>query len=302
MKRFSKEIALGLAGILTIGILYYGISFLKGLNLFTTNNVFYVAFQDIGGLSKSSPVYADGFSIGVVSDINYDYRKGGVFVQIDIDKNLRIPAGSKAELEKEVLGTIKLHILLANNPREKVHPGDTIPGVSASGLLQSVDDVIPKLENLLPKMDSILISINTLLSEPSLKNVLINTEKMTANLAVTTAKLNQLLGNDMPKWTNKLNNVLANADTLTNQLNDKVSQLDVNTLMTQVNGTLSSIETLSKKMTSQDNTIGLLLNDPSLYNNLNATAANASNLIDDLQNHPKRYVHFSLFGKKDKKK
>ena len=158
MKRFSKEIALGLAGILTIGILYYGISFLKGLNLFTTNNVYYVAFQDIGGLSKSSPVYADGFSIGVVSDINYDYRKGGVFVQIDIDKNLRIPAGSKAELEKEVLGTIKLHILLANNPREKVHPGDTIPGVSASGLLQSVDDVIPKLENLLPKMDSILIS------------------------------------------------------------------------------------------------------------------------------------------------
>lgn len=108
MKRFSKEIALGLAGILTIGILYYGISFLKGLNLFTTNNVYYVAFQDIGGLSKSSPVYADGFSIGVVSDINYDYRKGGVFVQIDIDKNLRIPAGSKAELEKEVLGFAQL--------------------------------------------------------------------------------------------------------------------------------------------------------------------------------------------------
>ena len=269
MKRFSKEIALGLAGILTIGILYYGISFLKGLNLFTTNNVYYVAFQDIGGLSKSSPVYADGFSIGVVSDINYDYRKGGVFVQIDIDKNLRIPAGSKAELEKEVLGTIKLHILLANNPREKVHPGDTIPGVSASGLLQSVDDVIPKLENLLPKMDSILISINTLLSEPSLKNVLINTEKMTANLAVTTAKLNQLLGNDMPKWTNKLNNVLANADTLTNQLNDKVSQLDVNTLMTQVNGTLSSIETLSIcKIIQRDTCIFLCLGKKTKRSNL----------------------------------
>lgn len=302
MKRFSKEIALGLAGILTIGILYYGISFLKGLNMFTTNNVYYVAFDDINGLSKSSPVYADGYSIGVVSDINYDYKKGGVFVQIDVDKDLRIPAGSTAELEKEMLGTLKLHILLANNPREKVHPGDTIPGTSNNGLLKNVDEIIPKLDNMFTKMDSILVSVNALLSDPSIKSLLGNTEKMTANLAQATAKLNQLLGNDMPKFTHKLDNVLANVDTLTYQLNDKVAQLDVERLMTQVNGTLSNVEMLSKKMTSNDNTIGLLLNDPSLYHNLNTTVTNASSLLDDLQNHPKRYVHFSLFGKKDKKK
>lgn len=301
LRRFSREIKLGLTGIVALAFLYYGISFLKGMNLFKASNVYYVSFEDAKGLTKSSPVYADGFGIGIVSDIAYDYNNPkNVTVEISVDKDMRIPAGSTASLETEMLGTIKLHILLANNPRQRLEYGDTIPGAIQGGLMDIASNLLPQVQNLLPKMDSILASVNALLADPSLTNILHNADHMTANLDRATAKLDKMLSSDFPEMVKNLNLASQNSVRLTADLDEKLNQLDIDGLMKQVNGTLNNVETLTAKLNSKDNTVGLLLNDPTLYNNLLETSANAASLLGDLQAHPKRYVHFSLFGKKDK--
>ncbi len=200
MKYITKEVRIGIAGIVALCVLIYGINWLKGIHMFQPSSYFYAKFENVNGLTKSSPVFADGVRVGIVRDIYYDYAKpGNVIVEVELDTELRIPKGSSAELVSELMGGVRMNILLANNPREKYAVGDTIPGTLNNGMMES-----------------------------------------------------------------------------------------------------AAVKILTEKLNSKDNTIGLLFNDPTLYNNLNATTENAASLLEDLKEHPKRYVHFSLFGKKDK--
>ena len=128
MKYVTKEVKIACAGIAAVAVLFFGIKFLRGINMFKATNYYYVAYDNIGGLTVSSPVYADGYNIGIVRNIDYDHeRPGHVTVEIDVEEGLRIPKGSQAELVTEMLGTVKMNLLLANNPRERVEVGDTIP-------------------------------------------------------------------------------------------------------------------------------------------------------------------------------
>jgi hypothetical protein len=129
MKYLTKEVRIGIAGIIALCILVYGINYLKGIHMFKPTNYFYVKFHNINGLTKSSPVFADGFRVGIVRDLYYDYNEPGkVVAEIDVDPELRIPKGSTAELASELMGGVKMNLLLANNPREKYLTGDTLQG------------------------------------------------------------------------------------------------------------------------------------------------------------------------------
>lgn len=139
MKYITKEVRIGIAGIAALCILVYGINYLKGINMFKPSSYFYVKFQNVNGLTKSSPVFADGFRVGIVRDLYYDYTQPGkVVAEIDVDPELRIPKGSTAELAAEMLGGVKVNLLLANNPREKYQIGDTIPGVLNNGMMEKL--------------------------------------------------------------------------------------------------------------------------------------------------------------------
>ena len=128
-KYFTKEVRIGIAGIIALCILVYGINYLKGIHMFKPTNYFYVKFQNINGLTKSSPVFADGFRVGIVRDLYYDYTQPGkVIAEIDVEPELRIPKGSTAELASELMGGVKMNLLLANNPRERYMTGDTLQG------------------------------------------------------------------------------------------------------------------------------------------------------------------------------
>ena len=121
MKYLTKEVRIGIAGIIALCILVYGINYLKGIHMFKPTNYFYVKFHNINGLTKSSPVFADGFRVGIVRDLYYDYNEPGkVVAEIDVDPELRIPKGSTAELASELMGGVKMNLLLANNPRESI--------------------------------------------------------------------------------------------------------------------------------------------------------------------------------------
>ena len=265
--------------------------------MFKASNYYYVTYDNIGGLTVSSPVYADGYNIGSVRSINYNYNlPGHVTVEIEVDKDMRIPKGSEAELVTEMLGTVKLNLLLANNPRERLNVGDTIKGHGNNGLMGEAQKMIPVIQDMLPKLDSILNSLNNLLSDPALSATLHNTEQITANLTTTTRQINNLLQNDIPEITGKLNHIGDNFVTIS----DNLSQTDYNALLQKIDLTLGNIALMTDKFNRTDNTLGLLLNDSTLYNNLNRTTYNAASLLEDLKSHPKRYVHFSLFGRKDK--
>ena len=280
MKYITKEVRIGIAGIVALCVLVYGINWLKGIHMFQPSSYFYAKFQNVNGLTKSSPVFADGVRVGIVRDIEYDYvNPGNVIVEVELDTELRIPKGSSAELVSELMGGVRMNILLANNPREKYAIGDTIPGTLNNGM-----------------MDSILTSLNNIVGDKSIPSTLHSIETTTANLAVVSSQMKGLMSKDIPQLTGKLNTIGDNFVAISGNL----KEVDYSAIFQKVDATLANVKMITEKLNSKDNTIGLLFNDPALYNNLNATTENAASLLEDLKAHPKRYVHFSLFGKKDK--
>ena len=300
MKYFTKEVKIALVAIAGVVVLFFGMNFLKGLNIFSSEDKYYVQFSDITGLSSSSPVYADGFKVGVVKDIIYDYtHTEGSKVLIGVDKQLRIPQGSSAEIVSDMLGNVKVNLLLANNPREKVAPGGLIKGMINDGAMGKLQDMVPAVEKMLPKLDSIMTSLNAILADPAIRQSLHNVQAITDNLTTSTAQLNTLmagLNKNVPGMMAKANNVLDNTETLTANL----AAVDVASTMRQVDQTIANVQQLTAKLNSKEGSLGLLMNDTQLYDNLNSTMRNADSLVIDLRQHPKRYVHFSVFGRKDK--
>lgn len=298
--KLTKEIKIALVAIVGILIMYFGINFLKGMNLFSTNNAYYMTFDDIQGLGASTPIYADGYKVGTVDGMEYDYKENGpIKVKVDINKDLRIPQGSKAEIVKDLMGNLQVNLLLANNPRERVEPGGVIPGAVNGGMMDKAANLIPVVEKMLPKLDSILTSVNALLADPALAASLHNVETITSNLTVSTRELNTLmagLNKQVPGMVRKANGVLDN----TNRLTANLASLDVQGTLNRVNQTLESAHQFTEKLNSNQGSLGLLMNDTRLYDNLTSTMSHADSLVIDLKAHPKRYVHFSVFGRKDK--
>ena len=284
-------------GIVAIGLFIFGLNYLRGISMLKSSRSYYVNFTNINGLPTSSPVFANGYKIGLVRDIQYNYKElGSVTVEVELDEEMRIPKGSKGELVTEMLGTVKMNLILNLESQSYLQPGDTLDGFANNGLMGVAETMVPKVEQLLPKMDSILSSLNRLLADPALTQTLHNAEQITANLNVTTHELNKLMKNELPTITGNLTSISENINTITTNL----KEVDYASTMKRIDSTLANIQTLTNKLNSKDNTIGLLFNDPTLYQNLSATTANASSLLEDLKAHPKRYVHFSIFGKKDK--
>lgn len=300
MKYFTKEVKIALVAIVAIVVLFVGMQFLKGMSLFSSNEVYYVLFDDVSGLSSSSPVYANGYRVGVVQRIDYDYEHPDrIVAAVDLNPQLRVTRGTRAEIVSDFLGNVRLELRLGQQSNEVLAKGDTIGGSMEEGLMSQAANMLPQVEALLPKLDSILTSINSLVADPALSNTLHHADALTAQLTTTAQQLNRLtaqIGRDLPHLTEKAGGVLANAETLTGNL----SQMDLAATMQRVDATLAGVQQITAALNSRDGSIGLLLNDTQLYENLNTTMRSVDSLLVDFKQHPRRYINVSVFGRKEK--
>lgn len=298
--KLTNEVKIALVAITAIVLMYIGLQYLKSLTLFSTDDHYYARFDNVTGMSASSPIYANGYKVGVVEKVEYDYNtQSNIVATIAVDPRMKLPRGTRAEIAKDLLGNVQLQLKLGENPIDLLSKGDTILGGMQQGMMSKVGEMVPQIEKMLPKLDSILASVNALLVSPALANSLQNIETITVNLNATTRQLNQLsttLNGQLPQLLTKADGVLTNTEGFTQQLNS----IDVAATMNKVNQTLTNVQQMTDALNSKEGTLGLLMHDPQLYNNLNATMSDADKLMIDFREHPKRYIHFSVFGKKDK--
>lgn len=290
---FTKEAKIGLVTIVSLALLYLGINYLKGINLFQPVNHYYVSFNNVKGMTISSPVFVEGFKVGLVRDIVYDYdTTGKITVEVSLEEHMKLNKGSYITVINSFLGGAELHIHLNTFVDDYLKPGATIEGRMEEDMMQSVQEkILPSVENLLPKIDTILGSLQTLIAHPALAQSLNHIERTTNNLEVSTRQLNQMLSKDVPGIVNNLKTMTDNFS----EVSANLKELDLATTVNSINATLANLKLTTDKLNSTDNSIGLLLNDKGLYNNLNNTMDNASKLLIDLRENPKRYVHFSVF-------
>ncbi|MCQ2075516.1 MAG: MlaD family protein [Bacteroidaceae bacterium] len=308
--KISKEIRIGLVSIIAILIIYFGMIFLKGLKLKHTNNVYYVRMENVNGLLKAGDVICNGLKIGTVKDMTYFAEAQEIIVAAELDEGFTLTKGSTANIQKDMLGAPKLNLVLGPDASQHLNVGDTISGIGGSGdVLAEAGKIIPDIKDMMPKIDSLISALNQLANDPALANSLHNVENVTAQLQTSTNQLNEMvagINDNLPQLMGKANSVMTNLDGTTQKLNN----VDIATITSNANKTIESANkaienvnamtgNINSKLSNPNSTLGKLMDDGSMYDNLNSTFSNASSLLEDFKAHPKRYVHFSLFGKKD---
>ena len=302
----KKEIKIALVAIAAVAILYFGMNFLKGMNFMAEKNVYHARFGDISGLAVSNPIFANGYQVGIVKDIVFDYTgQSDIIVTFSLNDKMKLPKGSTAEIESDFMGNVKMNIVLAKAQQGTAGPtgilaqGDTIEGSQSEGLMARAAQLIPTIEQMLPKVDSILASVNALMADPALKASIHNVNRITADLTTSTRQLNTLMAGinrQMPTLMTKVDGVLDNSQQLTQNL----SAIDVEATMQKVDKAIANVEAVTSKLNSNEGSLGLLMNDNTFYNRVNGTLQSAENLLSDVKEHPKRYINISVFGRKDK--
>jgi hypothetical protein len=300
MRNHIQEIKIALVAVAGLVALFFGMKFLKGSNLLSSSDTYYFVFNDISGLTESSPIFAAGYQVGRIKKIYFDYSHAEeIKVLAEVDRKMKIPVGSTASISSDVLGNIKVTLNIAPHRGQYVQPGGVISGSIDTGTVGKMTEMVPTIKQILPKLDSVMFHLNALLADPALAHSIHNIDEITNNLSTSSKQLHILLTNvnrEVPGIVSKTNLVLAN----TEQFTDNLRKIDVASTMTKVDEAMADVQEFTSKINNNSGTFGLLLKDPTLYYNLNQTMKNIDSLAVNLRQQPKRYVHFSLFGRKNK--
>lgn len=306
MKKFtSKEFIIGLSVIIGLVILYFGINYLKGVNLFKPGNYYYVNYENVAGLETAAPVTVDGYKVGEVREINFDYNKpGNIVVALSVNKNLRLPKDTKAVIVSGLMSGASIELKLGKS-KEYVDVDGFITGALQAGLMDAVgNDIMPTVTDLLPHIDSLVVSLNAtannlarLSAKEELDRSLNNVERITSDLAALSSTLNNTFGKGAPELMGDATEITENLKKITedvSKLTAELNNLPLQSSMDNINKMTENLETLSRNLNSTNGTLGKLMNDPTLYNQLNRVTADIDSLINDLKKNPKRYVNIKL--------
>lgn len=296
-KIFRKEVVIGLIVVACLAVLIIGIDFLKGINVFKAANYYYAEFTNVAGLAQSAPVTVNGFKVGQVRDIEYEYdNPGHVRVELSLDRNLRVPKGSKAVLSTDLLGTASITLDMAPN-KDYHNVGEYLEGVVPEGMLDKVTtELMPAVSAVVPKIDTLLTSINALVASPELTASVKRLDAITANLEATTRQINALMAT-LPPIASNIKGITDNFNSASADLGVVTAQLrevPVDSITRNISQLTANLNELSRQLNDPNSTLGRLTHDPSLYNNLNATVASLDSLFVDIKKNPKRYINIKL--------
>ena len=296
-KLFRKEVVIGLIVIISIAILVVGIDFLKGVNVFKASNYYYATYSNVEGLAQSAPVTINGYKVGQVRDITYQYdNPGHVLVEISVNKDLHLPQGTKAVIVTDLLGTATIQLDMASGT--EFHAiGDTLIAANAAGLMENVQQqILPEVSAIFPKIDTLLTSVNTLVSDPAILASVKRLDAITANLEASTRRLNALMST-LPPITKNVTGITENLNAASADMalfTSRVKDLPVDSLADNINDVVMNLRELTDNLGNKNSTLGKLMNDPALYNSLNSSVASLDSLLVDIKKNPKRYISIKL--------
>lgn len=295
-KMFSKEVKIGIGFVVALFLLYTGINFLKGINIFKPANSYTVVFDDVTGLTLSSPVILNGYQVGLVYSMELDQQEENkVAVVLNLDKGVKVTKGSKIKLDVSLMGSAT--VIIDKNPetQELYTSSDRIPGIRQLGMMESMSQtVLPQVGNLIPKIDSILSGVQLLVTNPALAQSLQNVNVITSELTTASRQLNQMMtvmNKDIPKLANNMTTVSSDLA----QVSGQFKTMDFQKSYQSIDSTLQNIQALTNKLNSKDNSVGLLMNDRQLYDSLVSTMGNASLLLKDVKENPSKYINVKVF-------
>ncbi|MDX9812474.1 MAG: MlaD family protein [Bacteroidales bacterium] len=312
MKKISHEVKIGATVLVTLLIFIWLYNFLQGEDLFNRTYKYHVVYDQVGGLAESSPVEVNGYKVGVVQSIRFiDPTSGRLLVTLSIDKGFKLPVNTVAEITTaSLIAGMKIQFVYGNGPGSYQN-GDTIPGRLAKSLLiQLEEELVPlkaRISGLMNQLDSTISSVNDLLDPEFNRNV----AGIVANLNSTTSALDEVvvsqktdlkttLGNlntfsaMLADNSSKMGNTLSNLE----QISDTLAAADLYTSMEKLKEGLENMSLTLKNLNDGKGSAGQLLTDDSLYSNLAGSLRSLDLLLQDMKDNPKKYVHFSLFGRK----
>lgn len=325
-KIISKEFIIGLCVLVGLVILYFGINYLKGVNLFKPGHYYYVEYDNIAGLETAAPVRIDGYKVGEVREIEFNYNKPGkIRVALSLNKNLKIPVDSHALIVSGLMSGPSIDIVLGQSNKFIAVEG-IIPGAIDKGLMEAVSqDILPNVSNMIPHIDSLIMSLGytadnlvELSGKEEIGASVRNIELITSDLASLSSSLNKSLSNGVPTILNNTNEVINQASDAMGSANgimgtaqevaDNIKQitldvaevtkefknLPLQTSMQNVEKATANLEELSRRLNSTTGTLGKLLNDPTLYYELTRVASDIDSLVNDVKANPKRYINIKL--------
>lgn len=301
MIKNSREIKAAVLAIVSLFLLYYGFNYLKGVNLFKPVHVYHGLYSNVNGLTEQAPVYVKGFKVGQVDHITYDFSRDSSFrVDISINKDISLPYGTTMALIADGLlgGTaVQLNVPVAADKTPVYAADEYLPTMVIPGLMESLESgLISRIGQAVNDIDSLVVNINSQISDDHLRDILANVDAMSSDLTSVSTDLKRIMRNDVP-------GIVANADSAianVNAIAANLSTADLAGTVSRVDGAVDNLNGILADVRDEKGTIGQLLYNKSLYAHIDSTIVSVDSLVTDLKAHPKRYVHFSIFGKKDK--
>lgn len=296
-KIFTKEFGIGLSVIIAIVILFVGIDYLKGINLFQPANFYIVEYDNVLGLEKSAPVKLNGLKVGQVRDIRLDMEHPvKVKVTLALNRDLRLPADTKAELGSTLLSGAYVGLIMGHSDKI-LEVGSTLESYVTPDLMESVAGVMPEVTEMTERIDSVLSNLNRIVADPALLQSIQRLDGITNHVLFATEGLDREVNGSLPGIMSNARAAVINIDTVARNLaylSRDLKSLPLQPTLANVQRVTENLEVFSRKLNDQNSTLGKLTNDPELYNRINTVAADVDSLIVDIKKNPKRYISIKL--------
>ena len=297
--KYAREIKVGVLATVCLFLLFFGFNFLKGVNIFSPTNSYHGTFYNLHGLEEQAAVYIRGHKVGQVDNIDYDFTRDSAFtVDISINKDIILPQGTQMALVSDgLLGGVAVELQLPEkfeitNNQSPIAHGSYLPTTYVPGLVESlqtellahVDDAIQDVDKAVTSVDSLVADLRTQVGGDHIQRSLANIDRVSGDLTSVSSNLKQMMNNQVPRIINNADTAIANL----NAVVADVREADIKSTIARVDTAVSNV-----------NEVVATVKSPILQH-IDATILSADSLLTDLKAHPKRYVHFSVFGKKDK--